>query len=445
MAQEIIKPLTVKGQNPIKYEFLGRLSAADLNSSLSEEVVMTANGNTSLYNLFNEKVNGQQAAKPFNADLGAHNAVDFYRLTYNTKIPETKSSYQVSGLLAIPALQQKDRQRTSAKIPLLSWQHGTILDPKDAPSELIRNGSIMRQFYGAPWSSETLFNVVRFAGNGYALAAADYIGNGISDATQAYAVKDATIQTTKDMITGATMVIKSLRGTTRDPISKLALNGWSQGGINTQWLGTALQNDGIMVNKQSQSAAPTDIEKTASYWFNDYPGDPNWLTCCVPLLLGSYEKYYGLKGLMQAAVKSDYIDIANKIYNKQIDWSKVAPAPEGQGLLGLPAKPIDMINQSFIDNFNAGKGDFYARVKANSALEEKYNHPTRFYGGSADNVVPEEISVNLPVNFQQGLGSDLSSGLDMGPAATHRGTFLSSLFGSTVSPGSDILTWFNSH
>ncbi len=442
------KSITVKGLGTVSYEPLGRLSAEQLNQALSSNVVddPISKKKTNLYNLFNEiDDKGNRAAAPFSSNLGAKNPVDFYRLIYNTTIPENKKTYTVSGLLAVPVLPAKqDNKSKTPSIPLLSWQHGTILTPYDAPSFLIQNSKVVRGPTGIPASAETLFNAVRFAGNGYALAAADYIGNGISTETQAYAVKGATIQTTKDMITGATAVIKELMpNTSGNPISKLVLNGWSQGGLNTAWLGNALQNDGVIVHKQAQASAPVDVAKTISYWFNDYPGTPNWLTACVPLAIGAYEKYYGIKDLMKAAIGPKYLDTANKIYNKQIDWSKVPEPPKGQGLLGLPVKAKDMLNKSFLVDFNAKRGEFYKQVTANTALQDKYKWPTRFYGGSGDTIVPPTNGVNQPVAFQQAKGSNLSAGFDMGLAATHRGTFLSSVFEGVTNPGNSILTWFN--
>lgn len=430
--------INVDKLGPVQIEALGRLSAEALNTAVTAKVVMTTEGFTNIYDAFNEG----GAARPFDASVGAKNAVDFYRLTYNTTLPETQQIDQVSGLLAIPVGQQRSRRPKT--LPLLSWQHGTIFSADQAPSALVSQGAIARDAFGAPLSSETLFNVVRFAGNGYAIAAADYVGNGLSTKNQAYAIKDATIQTTQDMITGAVAAIQRLvPSKLSNPVSGLFLNGWSQGGMNTQWLGSALQNDGIIVHKQAQSASPSDLQKTFSYWLNDFQGVPNSLTVTIPLLLGAYETYYGIKGLMSAAIKSDYLDTSNRIYNQQVDWTNIPTPQEGEGLLGLPLTPKAMVNSSFLEEFNAGKGDFYKQIKANNALEQRFNWPTRFYGGTGDNVVPPPFSITLPVEFQQSLGSTTSIGVDAGANGSHRSTFLSSLFGLSTNPSDNILSWFN--
>jgi pimeloyl-ACP methyl ester carboxylesterase len=422
--------LKVSGLGKVTFQKVGDLSAAELNAELSKKSIPISQKTAiNTYDLFNE--NG--AATPFNPKkTGAKNGIDFYQLTYQTKIPENNKSYMVSGLLAIPRLRQ------SKTIPLLSWQHGTILDPNDAPSSLIKNDRIQRSPYGIPRSAETLLNVVRVAGNGYILAAADYIGNGLSKTTQAYAVKGATQQTTADMLKASNAVLRKL-GVNPGPLS---LFGWSQGGLSTQWLSSKLQNDGIAVKKQAITSGPTDLQQTLSYWINDYPGNPPWLTSVVPLLIGSYEKYYGIKNLMKQAFRPEYLETAKKIYNKQIDWDTTLPDKSG-AFLGLPLKAKDMLTGQFIDDFNSKKGAFYDKIVGNTALETKYKMPSTFYGGGSDTIVPERLAIEIPVRYQENLGSSLAMGINIGSEATHRSAVLGSLFGSVSDPSNNLLQWFN--
>jgi hypothetical protein len=416
-----VRSLWVRDLGRVQFRKTGSMSAAELNAALQKP---TAYGGLSTYEIFNEG----DIVPEFSAENGARNGVDFYRLIYPTTIPETGRTERVSGLLAIPQI--RDR-----RVPMVSWQHGTILDPKDAPSMLINRDAIKADPGGIPRSAETLFNVVRLAGNGYILSAADYIGNGKSKNTQAYAVKDATNQTIQDMLK-ASQAVSSLLGYRTD---QLMLNGWSQGGLNTQWLGNALNQSGQAVDRLAATSSPSDLEAVMSYWLNDYPGTPPWLTAVVPLLIGSYEKFYGMKGLMARAIKPEYLDTARRIYNKAIDWDNIeAPTNPDEGLLGLPSKPRDMITGEFLDSFNAGKGAFHRKIVDNTALEGEFPEPSRFYGGGADTVVPTWSSINLPVEHQQQLGSDLAVGINVSPEATHRSTFLGSLFGAE-----NLLPWFN--
>ncbi len=416
-----VRNLWVDALGKVQFRKIGDLTATELNAALKNP---TAYGGLSTYEIFNEG----SIAPPFTDSLGAQNGVNFYRLIYRTTAPETGRSERVSGLLAIP--KQSGRQ-----LPMVSWQHGTIVDAKEAPSMLVNNDQIKTGPGEIPRSAETLFNVVRLSGNGYILSAADYIGNGRSTATQAYAVKGATNQTNQDMLIASQAVSEHLGYSS----NKLMLNGWSQGGLNTQWLGNALDNNDQDVDRLSAVSAPSNLKATLDYWVNDFAGNPNWLTTVIPLLIGSYQKYYGIKDLMAKAIKPEYLETSKQIYNKKIDWTNVQPPTDpNDGLLGLPAKPIDMLTGAFVDDFNSGRGAFYRHVVKNTALEGRFPEPSRFYGGGADTVVPSWSSITMPVEHQRQLGSDLATGINVSPDATHRSTFLDSLFGPE-----NTLNWFN--
>ena len=97
----------------------------------------------------------------------------------------------------------------------------------------------------------------------------------------------------------------------------------------------------------------------------------------------------------------------------------------------------------FIDEFNNKKGAFYEKIVENTALETKYNKPSTFYGGVLDNVVPERFAIQIPVRYQESLGSSLATGISIDSVATHRSAFLGSLFGSASDPSNNLLQWLN--
>lgn len=109
-------------------------------------------------------------------DAKAHGArfdVDLHRIVTSTILPETGDKLKVSGLLAPPV-------GVKGELPLLSWQHGTILSFNQVPSNLTLLANPDHELTDAADSLETLFNVQRFAAHGYALIAADYVGKGPS-------------------------------------------------------------------------------------------------------------------------------------------------------------------------------------------------------------------------------------------------------------------------
>ncbi len=428
-------------------EPIGQFSADELNRLIGDPMAI---GSISVYDLFNE--DGLLA--PFDASsaartsgtggsMGARNGVSLYRLTYDTPIAELNRTERVSGLLAIPDLDGL----AGRTLPLLSWQHGTLLDPADAPSNLCAAGTLQRDPHGIPRSAETLFNVVRCAGNGFVVTAADYVGNGLSSpagTTQAYAVKDATVQTLLDQL-AATQLVLQQRGITPGP---LELHGWSQGGLNTQWLAWALQERGTPPDRVAAVAAPTDLPLLVGYWMNNYPGTPNWLTAAMPLLMGSHETYYGLEGLMAEAIRPEFLPIAQAIHAKTYDWDSVNW--QDAKPVGLPVVGREMLNPAFLAACNRGDHPFIARIRANTALQGRFSMPCRFYGGSGDAVVPAWCSLLRPVEHQRLLGSTLASGMPVQlgdthtpagaprPGGTHRSAFLASLF----DPGLSIQPWF---
>ena len=83
--------LKVSGLGKVTFQKVGDLSAAELNAELSKKSIPISQKTAiNTYDLFNE--NG--AATPFNPKkTGAKNGIDFYQLTYQTKIPENNKSY----------------------------------------------------------------------------------------------------------------------------------------------------------------------------------------------------------------------------------------------------------------------------------------------------------------------------------------------------------------
>jgi pimeloyl-ACP methyl ester carboxylesterase len=406
----------------ITYQKIADANASELNALLSQKTIKTPDQALSVYEFFNEG----NAAPRFEDSMGALNGIDVYRVTYKTRSPDTGKRYKVSGLLSVPT--SADQTPTNNSLPLVSWQHGTILYPQDAPSNLFKQDAINLDPYGVPYSAETLFNLVKLGGNGFAIAASDYIGNDGSKNTQAYAIKETTVQTTQDMIHASRAILNSLGITSED----VFMNGWSQGGLNTQWLADALQAKGDPVERIAVASGPSDLYETLKYWFNDYPGTPPWLSSLVPLLIGAYQKYYNMDGLMRKSIQPKYLKIAKQIYNKTFDWS--------QGLPDLPVDPKQMLTDEIIGQINSGTGIFADKIISNTALQAKYSAPSIFFGGENDTVVPPLNSITIPVDYQASLGSIVASGENMGTAATHRSTFLSSLFNTNQSNVLDFFT-----
>ena len=371
---------------------------------------------------------------PFSvARHAARHDVELRRLTTSTRLPETGEQVQVSGLLALPA-------GSKGSLPVVSWQHGTILSFDQVPSNLTRLEAETYALRDNVDSLETLFNVQRFAGNGYAVIAADYPGKGPyrDGRAEAYAVKGATVQCCLDILQAG---VRELEKSALRP-SALFLNGWSQGALNTQWLNQELQRRDVKVAATAAESPFNDLPDTFHYWSSpqsfipstekSYPPPPAWIVPCLIVLLGSYRRYYGLTDLFESAIRPQYRAFAEKY------WSDYTLDPE----VAKTMPPVaDFLADGLFERFtHTTNRKLLRRLAANSTTFRDYDQPIRFYYGLADEALyPGLVKMALASG-----GRDMDGVAVKG--ASHRATFLASLYGdaAVLDGKSTVLDWFNS-
>jgi len=169
------------------YELIGRYDVARLNQILTEEIPRATGASV--------------------AYTPAKHAVKLYRVTYSSRIPEQENRpTRASGLIAIP-------EHAAGSMPLVSYQHGTVLGRTDVPSF-------------PEESFETRLMIAQFASQGYVLIGADYFGLGTSPEKDGYMVMRSQQQGCLDMHGAALAVLQQEQIV---PTS-LFLTGWSQGG-----------------------------------------------------------------------------------------------------------------------------------------------------------------------------------------------------------------------
>jgi len=377
--------------------------------------------------------NQGHVVEPFSAERhGARYDVELRTLSTFTKVPETGERVQVTGLLAVPA-------GVNGRIPVVSWQHGTILSFDQVPSNLVRLADPAYKLSDERDSLETMFNLQRLAGQGFAVVAADYLGKGPlrGTRTEAYGVRDATVATCSDILDSG------LRGLGQLGLqsSALFLNGWSQGGANTQWMHQALRRRGIEVTASAAQSPFNNLLDSLRYWTDqlpvpdssDYPRVPAWASLCLIILLGSYREYYRLPELFKTAIKPQYLEFAEKYWRTY--------RIEAEDLPKAPASTADLLIDGFLSRFTAlPNSQFLARVAANAPLAYTYDRPFRFYYGMADEALhPSMMGVALAT------AGPMAGGVPV-PRASHRGTFLASLYGDRASVAglSNVPDWFRS-
>ncbi len=403
------------------------LAAAGGSVRISKERLNTLAAK--FYAVFNE---GNILPASFADKHAARHDVELRRIVTFTRIPETGERVKVSGLLAAPA-------GARGALPVLSWQHGTILSFDQVPSNLLRLADETYELRDNVDSIETLFNIQRFAGNGYAVIAADYVGKGPyrNGRGEAYAVKGATVQCCLDILKAGLLELRKL-GLRQ---SSLFLNGWSQGALNTQWLKQEMQRRGIKVRAAATESPFNNLAESFHYWANpraylpasesSYPMPPAWITPCMIVLLGSYRRYYGLNDLFKTAIKPQYQAFAEKYWS---DYSL-----EGEIAKSIPPAG-DFLTDGFFERFTSDTNSKLMRqLGDNGTTFWDYDSPIKFYYGLADEALPPRL-----VQPAVAAGGHFADGVPV-KGASHRGTFLASLYGeSTVLNGSPTaFDWFN--
>ncbi|MDQ7822270.1 MAG: hypothetical protein RDV48_05700 [Candidatus Eremiobacteraeota bacterium] len=323
----------------------------------------------------------------------ARNAVSLYRVTYNTVIPEKDNRpVTVTGLAALPKVQEK-------KLPMVSYQHGTVFSRTEVPSS-------------PEESMETRLMIARFAGQGYMVIAADYIGKGKSNEPDSYMVKESTMQACLDMLMASKILCADLKIEQGD----LFLSGWSQGAWSTMMFRNRLESLGIPVKAAATAATPCDLYAAMTRWINNRSEyDATWIVGTVALLINSYEDYYGLQGLSQAAIKPKYWQTAKDFYHNKIGWAQAGKV--------FPPTAKEFLNDDFAAESSLASNRFFARLQENQAYRWRYATPTRYYYGKIDECIAPYIAT-LPVEYESAIGGAPAKAVYAGDNATHRGAFM---------------------
>lgn len=259
---------------------------------------------------------------------------------------------------------------------------------------------------------ETRLMVARFAGQGYVVIAADYIGKGESKEPDSYLVKDATVQACLDMLLASRAVCADLGVGQGD----LFLSGWSQGAWSTMQFRRRLEELGMPVKAAATASTPSDLYLLFARWINNpSPLDATYLVGIPALFLNSYAYYYGMPGLPQTSIKPEYAAIAKEFYENATDWDSAQKR--------LPQKVGDLLRPEFAAASSMACDAFYKRLQDNQAYAWRSKTPARYYYGKIDEVMPPYIAA-LPGQYAEVIGGAKAEAVYAGDKADHRGTFL---------------------
>ena len=320
----------------------------------------------------------------------ARNAVNLYRVSYPSVIPERGNRPTVaSGLLAIP-------DTGARRFPLVSYQHGTVYGKQEVPSF-------------PEQSPETELMIAQFAGQGYLLIGADYFGLGESKEPEGYMVKASHQQATRDMLVAGRAVLAD-KGFQH---GRLLLAGWSQGGFVTLAMAEDLERSGIAVAAAATASAPVDLFAAMNGFLSfPRPNDASWVPTLFMLTAFSYENYYALPGLARSVLTDAAFDAAGRLYRRE----PVKPSE-------IPTDLRAVVRPEYFDARFFAASAYGRIVAATDAYRFVFSTPVRTYYGEADEAITIGVG-RMAQTYAQAMGSGnpkveaISTG-----KTSHRGTF----------------------
>lgn len=354
----------------VRYEFLARWDTERLNRILQTDIPSFA-GTRVTY-------------------TAARNAVNLYRVSYASVIPERGNLPTIAtGLVAVPDTSQ-------LALPMVSYQHGTVYGKHEVPSY-------------PEQSPETQLMIAQFAGQGYAVIGADYFGLGDSTEPEGYMVKGSHQQASYDMLLAARAVLADLKRSS----NKLFLAGWSQGGFVTMAFLEKLEAAGVAVQATATASAPVDVSVALNGFLQfPRPNDASWVTSLFILSSFSYENYYGQPGLARSLINPAYYEVSRKAY-----------AREPFKASDVPTDLRKLIRAEYFDpKFFAASA--YGRLVAQAqSYRWVIQTPVRNYYGDTDEAISTGLG-QLAATYQHamGAGNTKVEAISTG-ATTHRGTY----------------------
>jgi hypothetical protein len=360
--------------------------------------------------------------------------VDVYRLAYRTTIPEQGNRPTVAyGLVAIP-------RGVSGQIPVVSYQHGSLWLKESAPSQafswdvtstaVVNYGLTEQELCLSAY--ETRLNVAQFAGQGYAVVAADYIGIGNSVENDAFFVKQSGQQACLDMLAASERLLAS-RSLFR---SDLFLNGWSQGGIATVAFQEALEARGVRISGVSTSSAGPDTNQFVTQSiFNRRPystvtvPDAPWRVFVPQFSAFSLGGYHGQVNTPLELLGGNY-EVSRKFYMREFKsppsfaWQinvrgEMVPVFIQDGVT-TTAEVSRFIDQKAARDPRAFEQTAYAGLfQAAGSGKTRLVSDMRMYYGDQDEAGPEAVATSI-ATWQRGTFGKTNIEMVKVPYASHR-------------------------
>ncbi|MEX2231813.1 MAG: prolyl oligopeptidase family serine peptidase [Cyclobacteriaceae bacterium] len=287
--------------------------------------------------------------------------VDVYNIVYTTTYRDEEIN--ASGLVILP--------KTGTPLPMLSFQHGTIVQQSQAPSVQSK-------------SSEQVISYSALASMGFITVVPDMIGFGESkEIFHPYYIEEPTAVAVIDMLRAAATLAEEKQ---LEFNSRLFLAGYSQGGYATLATHKALEEsplENFELVASFPGAGGYDITSMQQYFFDLETYDDPYYMAYVGM---SYQSYYDEADLLT--------DFFNEPYTGKIpslfDGLKSAGDIDAQ----LSHNISELVKEDILNNLETNPKYEFLREKfeENSLINWQPTLPIFLYHGDADVTVPYQNS-----------------------------------------------------
>ncbi len=290
-----------------------------------------------------------------------------YRVQYWTTTPNGSATI-ASGLVCLP--------KTKKPRGIVSYQHGTTVNRHLTPS--------------APTLLESGLGTAIFAGGGYILCAADYVGLGTNKEVHPYLHAQGTANAVIDLLKATNTFARYIELSWPE---SLFLAGFSQGGYSTLASDRALEslNDPrFHVAACAPIAGPYDLAGVTFPVFLE--GNDSYLSAYLAYLANAYSSAYGQP--LDSVLNDDYAKSVPALFNGEQDEWVVAQK--------LPKQPRTMFRKEFLDAYDAKQPTWFTTALAeNQVLQWTPNAPVRLYYSEHDPVVSPRESQTAVEEFEK--------------------------------------------
>ena len=285
-----------------------------------------------------------------------------YKLTYET--PDAAGSLvHASGLVCLPTTRSTNR-------PVVSYQHGTIFQDSDAPSNL---GTSAEGLVGAA-----------LAGLGFISVLPDYIGFGDSTGMLHPYLHAETLASTTVNMNRAARAFFSDPAINASSNGQLFLAGYSEGGyatLATQRLMEQSLSAEFPVTASEPGDGPYDLTGTATY----VVGLSNQVEpAFTAFFLKTYDSLYNNPSQIAYYFSSQDVTVVNTYFNGTYSRSQISSALGGPGVA-----TTTLLNPAFVTSYlGSGEASLKSRIAENDIYNWAPAVTTRLFHGVGDDIVP---------------------------------------------------------